>query len=88
MDLSASTLGVVYPEILTPAPMLTPFCRYVGYLRAGRTSVQPLNELLQLLPFALGFDFDTPIEQVPYSSVQTEPCRLLKDEPPVEYALH
>jgi len=68
--------------------MLAPLCRYVGYVRAGRTIVQPLDELLQLPPFALGFDFHTPIKQVPYSSIQAESCCLQKDEPPVEHALH
>jgi hypothetical protein len=81
-------LVVVNAEVLVFAPVLTPLCRYFGYLRAGRTFVQPLDELLQLPPFALGFDFHTPIRQVPYSSVQAESCCLQKDEPPIEHALH
>ena len=80
-------LGVVNSEIVVFCPVLSPLCCHVGYLRAGRTLVQPLDELLQLLPISLGLDFNTSIRQVPYSSVQTEPCCLLKDEPPVEHAL-
>ena len=83
----SSRLAVVYPKVLVFAPVLTPLDRYVAYLRAVRALVQPLDELLQLLPFALGLDFHSPVEQIPYSSVQAEPCCLLKDEPPVEHAL-
>jgi len=68
--------------------MRTPLCRDVGYLRAGRALVQPIDELLQFLPFALGFDFNTAVEQVPYSSAQAESRCLLKDKPPVEHALY
>jgi hypothetical protein len=84
---SAVRLVAVYPEILVFSPVLTPLCGYVGYLRAGRTLVQLLCQLLKLLPFSLGLDFHTPIVQIPYSSVQAKSCCLLKDEPPVEHAL-
>ncbi len=67
--------------------MLTPLCRDVGYLGAMRTLVQPSDELLQPLPFALGLDFHPPIVQISHSPVQTKSCCLLMDEPPVEHAL-
>ena len=67
--------------------MLTPLCRYVGYLRVVRALVQPLDELLQPLPFTLGLDLDTSIEQIPYSSVQAKSCCFFEYEPPVEHAL-
>jgi hypothetical protein len=86
-DCGAARLVVVYPEVLVFAPVLTPLCCHVGYLGAVRTLVQPLNELLQRLPFTLGLDLDTSIEQVPYSSVQAKSCCLFEYEPPVEHAL-
>jgi hypothetical protein len=80
-------LVVVYPEVLVFAPVLTPLCRYVAYLRAAGALVQPLDELLQPLPFPLGLNLDASIEQVPHSSVQAESCCLFEYEPPVEHAL-
>jgi len=81
-------LAVVYPEIAVLVPVLTPLCRHVGYLCAGRTPVQSPDELLQLFPLSLGFDFHPPVEQVSHSSAQAEPRCFLKHEPPEEHALN
>ena len=63
--------------------MLTPLCRHVGYLRVGRTFVQPRDELLQSPPFALGIDFHPPVWQISHDPAQTEFRCLPDDERPV-----
>ncbi len=54
----------------------------------GRPCAQSINESLKPLSVALSFHLYPPVRQVPYSSAQAEPHRLLKHKPPVEHALH
>ena len=53
----------------------------------GRPRAQALNESLKPMSVALSFHLYSLVRQVPYSSAQAKPRRLLKHKPSVEHAL-
>ena len=84
---AVSGLGVVNLEVVVFVPAFTPLCGHVGHVSAGRTLVQPPDELLEFLPFALGCDINAPVGQIPYDPAQTEFSCLADNERPEENTL-